>query len=196
MWDLDYKESWTPKNWCFWTVLLEKILESPLDCKEIQPVHLKGDQSWVFIGRTDVEAETPVLCPPDAKSWIIWKDPDQSWTRLSDWTETVKNLTIMQEAQIRFLSLENSPGEGNGKLLLYSCPANRMDRGAWQVTVHGIASVGHNLVIKSPQPRLNQEEIENMNRSNRSMEMKTIIRILQQTKDQGKMASQQILPIV
>ena len=196
MWDLDYKESWTPKNWCFWTVLLEKILESPLDCKEIQPVHLKGDQSWVFIGRTDVEAETPILCSPDAKSWIIWKDPDQSWTRLSDWTETVKNLTITQEAQIRFLSLENSPWEGNGKLLLYSCPANRMDRGAWQVTVHGIASVGHNLVIKSPQPRLNQEEIENMNRSNRSMEMKTIIRILQQTKDQGKMASQQILPIV
>ena len=196
MWDLDYKESWTPKNWCFWTVLLEKILESPLDCKEIQPVHLKGDQSRVFIGRTDVEAETPILCSPDAKSWIIWKDPDQSWTRLSDWTETVKNLTITQEAQIRFLSLENSPGEGNGKLLLYSCPANRMDRGAWQVTVHGIASVGHNLVIKSPQPRLNQEEIENMNRSNRSMEMKTIIRILQQTKDQGKMASQQILPIV
>ena len=94
------------------------------------------------------------------------------------------------------LSLENSPGKGNGKLLQYSCPTNCMDRGAWQVTVHGIASVGHNLVIKSPQPRLNQEEIENMNRSNRSMEMKTIIRILQQTKDQGKMASQQILPIV
>ena len=71
MWELDYKESWTPKNWCFWTVLLEKTLESPLDCKEIQPVHPKGDQSWVFIARTDVEAETPVLWPPDVKSWII-----------------------------------------------------------------------------------------------------------------------------
>ena len=120
----------------------------------------------------------------------------KSRTQLSDWTETVKNSTIMQEAQIRFLSLENSPGEGNGNLLQYSCPANCMDRGAWQVTVHGISSVGHKLVIKSPQQRLNQEEIENMNRPNRSMEMKTIIKVLQQTKDQGKMASQKILPIV
>ena len=68
MWELDYKESWVPKNWCFWTVVLEKTLESPLDCKEIQPVHPKGDKSWVFIGRTDVEAETPILWPPDAKS--------------------------------------------------------------------------------------------------------------------------------
>ena len=74
--ELDYKESWAPKNWCFWTVVLEKTLESPLDCKEIQPVHPKGDQSWVFIGRTDVEAEIPILWPPDAKSWLIWKDPD------------------------------------------------------------------------------------------------------------------------
>ena len=76
MWQLDYKESWMPKNWCFWTVVLDKILESPLDCKEIQLVHPKGDQSWVFIGRTDIEAETPILWPPDAKSWLIWKDPD------------------------------------------------------------------------------------------------------------------------
>ena len=68
MWKLDYEESWAPKNWCFWTVVLEKTLEGPLDCKEIQPVHYKGDQSWVFIGRTDVVAETPILCPPDAKA--------------------------------------------------------------------------------------------------------------------------------
>ena len=74
MWELDYKESWVPKNWCFWTVVLEKTLESPLDCKEIQPVHPKVNQSWIFIGRTDVEAETPILCPPDAKNWVIWKD--------------------------------------------------------------------------------------------------------------------------
>ena len=74
--ELDYKERWVLKNWCFWTVVLEKTLESPLDCKEIQPVHLKGDQSWIFIGRTDAEAETPVLWPPDAKSGLIWKDPD------------------------------------------------------------------------------------------------------------------------
>ena len=76
MWELDYKESWIPKNWCFWTVVLEKTLESPLDCEEIQPVHPKRGQSWVFIGRTDVEAETPILWPPDVKSWLIWKDPD------------------------------------------------------------------------------------------------------------------------
>ena len=76
IWELDYKESWAPKNWYFLTVVLEKTLESPLDCKEIQPVHPKGDQSWVFIGRTDVEAEIPILWPPDAKSWLIWKDPD------------------------------------------------------------------------------------------------------------------------
>ena len=76
MWELDYRESWVPKNWCFWTVVLEKTLESPLDCKEIQPVHRKGDQSWVFTGRTDVEAETPILWPPDGKNWLIWKDPD------------------------------------------------------------------------------------------------------------------------
>ena len=74
-WELDHKEGWALKNWCFWTVVLEKTLESPLDCKEIHPVHPKGDQSWVFIGRTDVEAETPILWPPDAKSWLIWKDP-------------------------------------------------------------------------------------------------------------------------
>ena len=76
MWELDYKESWAPKNWCCWTVMLEKTLESLLDCKEIQPVHPKGDKSWVFIGRTDAEAETPVLWPPDAKNWLISKDPD------------------------------------------------------------------------------------------------------------------------
>ena len=76
MWELDHKESWVPKNWCFWTVVLEKTLESPLDCKEIQPVHPKGDQSWVFIGRTDAEAETPILWPPDVKNWLIGKDPD------------------------------------------------------------------------------------------------------------------------
>ena len=76
MWELDCEESWALKNWCFWTVVLEKTLESPLDFKEIQPVHPKGDQSWVFIGRTDAEAETPIICPPDAKSWLSGKDPN------------------------------------------------------------------------------------------------------------------------
>ena len=88
-WELDYKEGWAPKNWCLWTVVLEKTLESSLDCKEIQPVHRKGDQSWVFIGRTDVEAETRVLQPPDAKSWLIWKDPEAR----KDWGQEEKEVT-------------------------------------------------------------------------------------------------------
>ena len=74
MWELDCEESWAPKNWCFWTVVLERTLESPLDCKEIKPVHPKGDQSWVFIGRTDAKAETPILWPPHVKSWLTGKD--------------------------------------------------------------------------------------------------------------------------
>ena len=89
MWQLDYKESWALKNWCFWTVVLEKTLESPLDCKEIQPVHSKGNQSWIFIGRTDAEAETPILWPSDVKNWLIWKDPDA----LNDWMWEVKGST-------------------------------------------------------------------------------------------------------
>ena len=76
MWELDYKESWALKNWCFWIVVLEKTLESPLDCKEIQAVYPKGNQSWIFTGRTNVEAETPILWPPDAENWLFWKDPD------------------------------------------------------------------------------------------------------------------------
>ena len=89
MWELDCEESWVLKNWCFWTVVLEKTLESPLDCKEIQPVHPKGDQSWVFIGRTDAVAETPILWPPDAKSWVIGKDPDAG----RDWGQEEKGTT-------------------------------------------------------------------------------------------------------
>ena len=89
MWELDYKESWAPKNWCFWTVVLEKTLESPLGCKEIQPVHPKGNQSWVYVGRTDVEAEAPVLWPLDAKSWLIGKDLDPG----KDWGQEEKGTT-------------------------------------------------------------------------------------------------------
>ena len=88
MWELDHKESWA-LNWGFWTVVLEKTLENPLDCKEIQPVHPKGNQSWVFIRRTDVEAETLILWPPDAKSWLIWKNPDAG----KDWRQEEKGTT-------------------------------------------------------------------------------------------------------
>ena len=89
MWELDYKESWVLKNWCFWTVVLEKTLQSPLACKEIQPVHLKGNHSWIFIGRTDAEAETPIIWLPDVKNWLIGKDPDagKDWGREKGMTE-------------------------------------------------------------------------------------------------------------
>ena len=89
MWELDYKESWVPKNWCFWTVVLKKTLESPLDCKEIQPVLPKGHQSWIFIERSDAEAETPILWPPDAKNWLTGKDPDAG----KDWRQEEKAMT-------------------------------------------------------------------------------------------------------
>ena len=89
MWELDYEESWAPKNWWFWTVLLEKTLDSPLDSKEIQPVHPEDNQSWTFIGRTDAEAETPIFWPPDVKSWLIWKDPDAG----KDWRLEEKRTT-------------------------------------------------------------------------------------------------------
>ena len=89
MWELDYKNSQGLKNWCIWTVVLEKTLESPLDCKEIQPVHPKGNQSWIFIGRPDAEAETPILWPPDVKSWLIGRDPDTG----KDWRQEEKGMT-------------------------------------------------------------------------------------------------------
>ena len=89
MWELHCEESWVPKNWCFWTVVLEKTLESLLDCKEIQPVHSKGDQSWIFIGRTDVKAETPLFWARDVKSWLIWKDPNAG----KDWRQEEREMT-------------------------------------------------------------------------------------------------------
>ena len=89
IWELDCEESWALRNWCFWTVVLEKTLESPLDCKEIQPVHPKGNQSWMFIRRTDVEAKIPILWPPDAKNWLIWKDPNAG----KDWGQEEKGTT-------------------------------------------------------------------------------------------------------
>ena len=89
MWELDNKESWLPKNWCFWTVVLEKTRESPLDCKEIQPVHPKGNQSWIFIGRTNAEAATLLLWPPEVKNWLTVKDPDAQ----KNWRQEEKQMT-------------------------------------------------------------------------------------------------------
>ena len=119
--ELNYKESWAPKNWCFWTVMLEKTLESPLDSKEIQPVHPKGDQSLVLIWTTDVEAETPILWPPDVKSWLIWKDPDAG----KDWSQEEKAMTedemVGWHHWLNGHEFEQTPGFGDGQGGLVGC---------------------------------------------------------------------------
>ena len=134
MWELDYKENWVQKNSCFWTVVFEKTLESPLDCKEIQPVHPKEDQSWVFIGRTDVEVETPILWPPDAKSWLIWKDHDVG----KDWGQEEKGTTedkmVGWHHQLHGHGFGWTPGFGDGQGGLECCDSwghRKLDTTEW-----------------------------------------------------------------
>ena len=114
-------EFWTGCNLHFWTVVLKKTLESPLNCKEIQPVHPKGDQSWVFIGRTDVEAETPVLWPPDAKSWLIWKDPDAGKDQRQEETGTTEGEMVGWQHRVKGHEFEWTPVVGDGQGGLVCC---------------------------------------------------------------------------
>ena len=113
MWELDYKESWAPRNWYFWTVVLEKTHESPSDCKEIQPVHPKGNQSWIFTGKTDAKAETPILWPPDAKNWLSEQDPDGE----KDWRQeekgTTENVIVGWHHQLDGHEFEQALGVGD-----------------------------------------------------------------------------------
>ena len=128
MWELDHKESWVPKNWCFWIVVLEKTLEIPVDCKEIQPINPKGNQSLIFIGRTDSKAETPILWSSDVKNWVIWKDPDAG----KDWRQEEKGTTedemIRSIMHLMYMSLSKLwDGDGQGSLACF------------QASVHGVA---------------------------------------------------------
>ena len=140
MWELDCEEGWASKNWCFWTVVLKKTLESPLDCKEIQPVQTKGNQSWIFIGRTDAEAETPIVWPPNAKNWLTGKEPDSG----KDWRQVEKAMTedemVGWPHQLTGHEFEQAPGDGK-------------DRESWRAAGHGVAKSPNDLAAEQQTTR-------------------------------------------
>ena len=121
MWELDYKESWVPENWCLWTVVLEKTLESPLDCKEIKPVNPRGNQSWIFIEGTDAEAETPILWPPDVKNWHIGKDPDAGKDGRQEEKGMTEDEMVGWHHRLDGCESEQAPGVGDGQGSLACC---------------------------------------------------------------------------
>ena len=162
--ELDPKEGWVLKNWCFWTVVLETALESPLDCKEIQPVHSKGDQSWVFIGRTDAEAETPILWPPTAKSWLIQKDPDAG----KDWRQKEKGITLMDKKWLH--SITDSIDKNLSKLWKVV-----EDRGAWNAAIREVAKSQTHLCNWTETPSLKDWEGRADSRGKNSSSMANII---------------------
>ena len=131
MWQLDHKEGWPPRNWCFWTMVLEKTLESPLGSKEIQPVHPKGNQPWIFIGRTDAETEAPIIWLSDVKSWLIGKDPDAG----KNWRQEEKR-TTEDEMVGWHRQLDGHKFDQNLVVVI--------DREAWHAAVHGVTKLGHN----------------------------------------------------
>ena len=168
IWELDYKESWVPKNWCFWTVVFEKTLESPLDCKEIQQVHPKGNQSWIFIGRTDAEADAPILWPPDAKNWLIGKDPDAG----KGWRQKAKGTTedemVGWHHWLNGHEFEQAPGldAGQGSQVCcspWSCKESDMiEQLNWNELFHSTIPSAPKLDTASPLSKPDDSEFPNL----------------------------------
>ena len=160
MWELDYKESWALKNWCFWTVVLEKTLESPLDCKEIQPVYPKGNQSWIFIGRTDAEAEAPKLWPSDVKNWLLGKDPDSGKDRGQEEKGMTEDEMVGWHHWCDVHEFEQALGVGNGQWSLVYCSPwghkqlDRIERLNWTEVLIYLTQVNHSNQFLLPQVKV------------------------------------------
>ena len=134
IWDLEHKEGWMAKNWCSWTMVLKKTLKSPLDCQEVKPVNSQGNQPWIYIGKTDTEAEAPILCPPDVKSWLIGKDPDAG----KDWRKKEKRMA--EDDMVRWHHWLNGHETEQSSDIVE-------DREAWCVVVHGVTELNKTLQL-------------------------------------------------